>query len=322
MMVRIDAVEVHVCRLPGTTCAMAIVELVAEGLRGIGYTYEPRAAGVITNELAPVVLWGDPHLIAGAHGRMLAATRNVDDPAIAAAAVSAVDIAMWDLRARLLEKPLAALLGTVRDAVTICACAGFGSIRPDSLAREVADYAVRGHRKIAIAVEPEHSHDRIQTARDAAGPNVELLLDGRNTFSAAQAHELIDRVGEHDGVTCFVEPTATSQHLALRFLRETSPIRIAAGRETLSAAGHEELLADACVDILLVDATRCLGLTGFLQTDALCATHGIPMATHGAPAIHIHAALSTPRALHVSAPSEHARIETLLFEGLAVLHGG
>lgn len=321
-MVRIEDVDVHVCKLPGTTCTMTIVELIADGLRGVGYTYEPRAAGVISSELAPMVRWGDPQLVAGTHERMLAAVRHVEDATVAAAAVSAVDIAMWDLRARLLEQPLATLLGKVRDTVTICACAGFGSSRPDSLAREVADYAVRGHRRIAIAVEPEHSLVRIQMAREAAGPNVELLLDGRNTFSAAQAHELIEHLDEDEGVTYFLEPTTASQHLALRFLRETSPIQIAAGREVCGTAGHGELLENAAVDMLLVDATRCLGITGFLQVDALCARYGIPFATHGAPAIHIQAALATPRAVHVAAPPEHARMETLLFEGLVTLSGG
>jgi L-alanine-DL-glutamate epimerase-like enolase superfamily enzyme len=164
--------------------------------------------------------------------------------------------------------------------------------------------------------------ERIQMAREAAGPNVELLLDGRNTFSAAQAHELIERVDEDGGVTYFLEPTTASQHLALRFLRETSPIAIGAGREVHDPSVHARTLADACVDVLLVDATRCLGITGFLRIDALCATHGIPLATYGAPAIHIQPAMTSSRVLHVAAPPEHAKIETLLFDGLGQLRGG
>ncbi|NVB83726.1 MAG: mandelate racemase [Kofleriaceae bacterium] len=299
---------------------MTIVEVRADGTIGLGYTYEPRAARLVRASLADLVCGQDALALATIHGRMVEAVRRLD-PELAAAAIAAVDIALWDLKARLLGVPLASLLGAEREQVVLCPCAGFTSLRPDTLAGEVAEYAVRGHRRIAIAIDPIHAIERVDIARDAAGPDVELVVDGRGTFGADSALAVADTIASH-GVTCFVDPVPHDDIDNLHWLRTRSPLAIASGRACVDPVGLARLLEAGAVDVLLVDATRCRGITGFLEADALAAVHGIPIASFGAPAVHAHAGPASSRHLHLSAPTEQARFEALLFDHLATVRKG
>lgn len=315
----IEGVDIHVCKLPASTCAMTIVEVRADGTIGLGYTYEPRAARLVRSGLVDVVCGQDAFEVT-IHRRMVEALRRLDGD-LAAAAIAAVDIALWDLKARLLGVPLAALLGAAREQVVVCPCAGFTSLRPDTLAGEVAEYAVRGHRRIAIAIDPIHALERVGIARDAAGPDVELVIDARGTFAAGSALALADQIASH-GVTCFVDPIPEGDIASMHWLRTRSPIAIASGRACVDPTRLARLLDAGAVDVLVVDATRCLGITGFLEADALAAVHGIPIASFGAPAVHAHAGPASARHLHLSVPTEHARIEALLFDHLATVRKG
>ena len=317
----IESVDVHVCKLPASSCAMTIVEVRADGTTGLGYTYEPRAAKIVREILVDLVCCVDAFTLQAIHARMVDAIRRHHDPDLAAAALSAVDIALWDLKARVLGVPLASLLGAAREQVVVCPCAGFASPRPDTLAGEVAEYAVRGHRRIAIAIDPIHALERIAISRDAAGPDVELVVDARSTFSAEGALALADLLAPL-GVTCFVDPIDVIDITGLHWLRCRSPLSIASGRACVDLVALSNLVEAGAVDVLLVDATRCLGITGFLAADALAAVHGIPIASYGAPAIHAHAGPASARHLHLTAPTEHARIEALLFDHLATVRRG
>lgn len=299
---------------------MTIVEVRADGTAGLGYTYEPRAARLVRARLADLVCGQDVFALATVHARMIEAVRPLDLD-LGAAALSAVDISLWDLEARLLGVPLASLLGAERDQVVLCPCAGFTSLRPDTLAGEVAEYAVRGHRRIAIAIDPVHALDRVVIARDAAGPDVELVVDGRGTFGADSALAIADQIAPH-GVTCFVDPIPHHDLDNLHWLRTRSPLAIASGRGCVDPVGLARLLDAGAVDVLLVDATRCRGITGFLEADTLAATHGIPIASFGSPAVHAHAGPASRRHLHLSAPPEQARFEALLFDHLAMVRHG
>lgn len=300
---------------------MTIVEVRAEATSGLGYTYEPRAAKLVRSELVDLVCGFDAFAVATIHTRMVEALRHHDRAELAAASISAVDIALWDLKARMLGLPLATLLGAAREQVVVCPCAGFTSPRPDTLAGEVAEYAVRGHRRIAIAIDPVHTLERVAIARDAAGPDVELVVDARGTFSPEGALALSDQLAPL-GVTTFVDPLEPGDIDGMHWLRSRSPLSIAAGRACRDAVQLSRLLDAGAVDVLLVDATRCLGITGFLEADALAAIHGIPIASHGAPSIHAHAGPASRRHLHLTVPTEHARIEALLFDHLPAVRRG
>ena len=329
----IDQVAVRALRLPtvapesdGTaewsSTTMVVVELAAAGVRGLGYSYvDAAAAKVVRDLLEPCVLGADPFAIPAASVRMVRAVRNHGRRGIAACAIAAVDIAMWDLKARLVGVPLADLLGRARDDVPVYASGGFTSTPPRELAREIEGYVAAGHRRVKIKIgrEPSHDLERVRVARDAAGPHVELMVDANGAYDRKQALVMAEALADY-GVVYFEEPVSSDDLTGLRVLRERADIAIAAGEYGYDAMDFARLAG--VVDILQADATRCLGVTGFLQADAIADAYGIPLSAHCAPALHAHAGAASRRLVHIEQFFDHVRMEQVLFDGAPGMRDG
>jgi L-alanine-DL-glutamate epimerase-like enolase superfamily enzyme len=329
---RIDRVDTRACRLrtahgpesdgtavwDGTT--MVIAEVRAAGVTGTGYSYvTAAAAGVIGDLLAPAVVGIDACAIPAAMAAMLRAIRNHGRPGLIACAISAVDVALWDLKARLFGVPLAILLGPARASVPAYASGGFTSTNLDRLARELADYANGGHRavKIKIGREPACDVDRVRVAREVIGAGIELMVDANGVYARKQALAMADRFAEY-GVIYFEEPVSSDDLDGLRLLRDRAPagMAIAAGEYGYDGWYFRRMLEAGAVDILQADATRALGITGFLQANALCAARSMPLSSHCAPAIHAHAGAAAPQLVHLEHFRDHVRMEAVLFDGV------
>ena len=336
--VRIDRVEVRVCRLPtedgpesdgtavwdATTMVLAVVR--AAGVTGLGYSYiDGAAAGVIRDLRAPAITGLDAFALPAAAAAMLRAVRNHGRPGLVACAVSAVDVALWDLKARLLGLPLAALLGAARTSVPVYASGGFTSSGPDRLTAELAGYAAAGHRRVKIKVgrEPERDDHRVRVAREAVGPYIELMVDANGAYARKQALAMAEQFAAR-GVVYFEEPVSSDDLEGLRLVRDRAPagMAIAAGEYGYDAGYFRRMLEAGAVDILQADATRALGITGFLQADALCAARSLPLSAHCAPTIHAHAGAAASQLVHLEHFRDHARMEALLFEGVPPVIGG
>jgi L-alanine-DL-glutamate epimerase-like enolase superfamily enzyme len=334
----IDRLDVQVLRLPtergpesdGTlvwaSTTMIVVELSAGGVTGLGYSYcDGAAAALIRGLLAPWIVGTDAHAIPAALSRMVRAVRNQGGPGLAATAISAVEVAMWDVKAQLLGVSLADLLGAARPVVPVYASGGFTSTAGDALAAEVAGYVADGFRRVKIKVgrEPGADVERVRIARAAAGPAVELMVDANGGYPRKQALAAAECFAEH-GVVWFEEPVPSDDLEGLRLLRDRAPagMAITAGEYGYDAVYFRRMLDAGAVDILQADATRCLGVTGFLQADALCAAHGVSLSAHCAPALHVHAGAAASRLIHIEQFRDHARMEALLFDGVPVLRDG
>jgi L-alanine-DL-glutamate epimerase-like enolase superfamily enzyme len=333
----IDQLDVRVCRMAteaaesdGTAewdaTTMVIVEPRAAGVTGLGYSYiTAAAAGVIRDLLAPVVIGLDAFALAMAMAAMLRAVRNHGRPGLVACAISAVDVALWDLKARLLDVPLAALLGPARRSVPVYASGGFTSESLDELAAELAGYVAAGHRRVKIKIgrEPERDAERVRVAREAIGAGVELMVDANGAYARKQALAMAERFAAH-GVVYFEEPVSSDDLEGLRLVRDRAPagMAIAAGEYGYGAWYFRRMLEAGAVDILQADATRALGITGFLQADALCAARALPLSSHCAPAIHAHAGAAASQLVHLEQFRDHVRMESLLFEGALPAVGG
>lgn len=332
----IESLDVTVCRLPtengpesdGTavwdTTTMVIVEVRCDGATGLGYTYETDAAAAIVRDvLAPSVIGADPDAIPATRARMLRAIRNFGRAGVVACAISAVDVALWDLRSRLVGRPLATVLGVARERVPVYASGGFTSTQLDALAREVEEYVAQGHTRVKIKVgrEPARDPDRVRVLAEAAGHALELMVDANGAYSPKQALEMAERFAAR-GVRYFEEPVSSDDLDGMRFVRERAPMPIAAGEYGYDAAYFRHMLDAGAVDLLQADATRCLGITGFLDADTLCDVWGVPLSAHCAPAIHVHAGAAARRLVHIEYFRDHARMERLLFEGLPSISDG
>jgi len=305
---------------------LVLVEVQGGGRLGLGYTYDDAvAAGVVTAKLADAVRGCDAFSPPAAWMRMQRAVRNLGRAGIAAMAISAVDVALWDLKARLLEVPLAAALPRYRDAVPIYGSGGFTSYPDERLRTQLRGWAEQGIPRVKMKVgrDPRSDPVRLAAAREAVGDDVELMVDANGAYRRKEALHWAERFAEH-GVVWFEEPVTSEDLEGLSMVRGRAPagMSIAAGEYGWDLPYFHAMLAAGAVDVLQADVTRCGGITNMLRLDALCKARNIPFSAHCAPAISAHACCAMETIAHLEYFHDHARVEGLLFDGtLAPEHG-
>jgi L-alanine-DL-glutamate epimerase-like enolase superfamily enzyme len=304
---------------------IVVVEAYADGAVGLGYTYTDGAAAELVREkLAATVEGRDAIAVGAAHEAMGRALRNVGRPGLAWCALSAVDLALWDLKARLLDLPLVRLLDSVRDEVPIYGSGGFCTYGPDDVAEQLGGWVADGIPRVKMKVgrDPEADAARVGAARAAIGPDAELFVDANGAFSRKQALAWVERYAVEWGVTWFEEPVSSADVEGLRLLRDRGPagLDIAAGEYAYVPRDFVNLIG--AVDCLQADVTRCGGITGFLRAGALTAAHGLDLSAHCAPAASLAACTAVPRFRHLEWFHDHLRVEAELFEGVPEPEGG
>ena len=305
---------------------LVVVEVEAGGQRGLGYAYaDPAAASVVRDTLAPLVTGMNALDTAGAFWGMAGAVRNLGWPGVAAGAISAVDVALHDLKARLLNVPLFRLLGGARDHVMAYGSGGFTSESVPELERQLGGWAQQGLRavKMKIGSRPEDDLKRVLRAREAIGPDVALFVDANGAYGRKQALGFAGRFADLN-VTWFEEPVSSDDLAGLRLLRDRGPgfMQIAAGEYGYTPSYFHHMLSAQAVDTLQADATRCGGVTGFLNAAAQAQAANIPLSAHTAPALHASLGAALPNVVNVEYFFDQVRIEKLLFEGVPELKGG
>jgi L-alanine-DL-glutamate epimerase-like enolase superfamily enzyme len=295
------------------------VEVVAGNVRGWGWSYADSAtAKLVHDKLRDLVVGSDACDVAGTYGAMSRAVRNLGRRGVAAMAISAVDVALWDLKARLLEVPLARLLGAVHDAVPVYGSGGFTSYGVERLQHQLAGWVQDGIPRVKMKVgrEPHEDVARVRAAREAIGDQAALFVDANGAYARKQALAQAERFADHD-VSWFEEPVSSEDLDGLRLLRDRAPagIEIAAGEYGYEPSYFRRMLAAGAVDVLQADGTRCGGVTGLLAAGALCQAHQTPFSAHCAPQLHAHACCAIGPLRHLEYFHDHARIESMLFDG-------
>lgn len=298
---------------------LVLVEIEAGGKTGLGYTYADAAlVPLITDKLGETLSGRDAFDIPGTVMALWRSVRNLGRSGLAATAISALDIALWDLKAKLLGLPLAKLLGRARERVPIYGSGGFTSYADKTLQRQLAGWVERdGCRwvKMKIGSEPERDPSRVDAARRAIGDHP-LFVDANGALAVKEALALAQVFAEQD-VAWFEEPVSSDDVDGLSLMRARAPagMDIAAGEYGYTQDDFERLLERPSVDVLQADATRCGGISGFLAVDGMCEAHHIDLSGHCAPAVHMHAACAARRLRHLEWFHDHVRIESMLFDG-------
>jgi L-alanine-DL-glutamate epimerase-like enolase superfamily enzyme len=259
------------------------------------------------------------------HQSMLEQVRNDGSRGIASMAISALDVALWDLKARLLNCSVVDLLGCAKSSVAVYGSGGFTTYNHEQLSKQLSGWVDRGIQsvKMKIGARPDADLDRVRVARDAIGANAELFVDANGAYNVRQAIRFAQRFADYN-VSWFEEPVS-SDHLAdLRSIRDRVPdaIEIAAGEYGFDCFYFRRMLEAQAVDVLQLDATRCKGFTGFLQGAAIAASFGRPISAHCAPSLHMHLGCAVAGLRHVEYFHDHARIEQRLFDGFIAPVGG
>jgi L-alanine-DL-glutamate epimerase-like enolase superfamily enzyme len=308
----------------GTT--MVLAEVSAGGKTGLGYSYCSAAAvEIIHATLAERLKGADAFSIPRLWEVMVGAVRNVGWRGVAANAISAVDIALWDLKAKLLEVSLSELFGRAQERVEVYGSGGFTSYDNSRLAEQLGRWAnEQGCRAVKMKVgrKPEEDFARVQVAHSAIG-NAQLFVDANGAYSRKQALKFAEAFADL-GVRWFEEPVSSDDLEGLRLLRDRAPpvMDIAAGEYGYEHFYFRRMLQAGAVDVLQIDATRCCGYTGFLAAAAIANGFSIPISSHCAPAIHLAVAAACAQLRHMEWFHDHVRIEHMLFDGAPDLRDG
>lgn len=327
--VRIEDVEVLAFEVPTeqaesdgtlewTSTTIVVVEVSSGGTRGLGYTYSDAAAADVVAGLVPLLQGRDPLDIPTLRRSLSAALRNLTTRGLTQMALSAVDVALWDLKARLLDVPLVDLLGRARGGVPIYGSGGFTSYDIPTLQKELAGFVEQGIARVKMKVGRDAQNDvqRVRSAREAIGDEAELYVDANGAYDVRQALRLASRFADH-GVTWFEEPVPSDDLEGLRLLRRRAPagMDIAAGEYGDDIFYFRTMLQAGAVDVVQPDVTRCGGISGFRDVAALGAAFHVPLSAHTAPQLDAHVCCSVAPVRHAEYFQDHVRIERIFFDG-------
>jgi L-alanine-DL-glutamate epimerase-like enolase superfamily enzyme len=296
---------------------------------GTGWTYGSAACvPVVNGTLADQVIGRSALDVGGASDAMVKALRNVGRQGVGGQALSAVDIALWDLKARLLDIPLHRLIGAVRDTVAVYGSGGFTCYNSEQLCDQLNDWTDRlqiPRVKIKIGeswgTRPERDLARMGQARDAIGDEAELYVDANGAYERKQAIRMMADAADL-GVRWFEEPVSSDDLDGLRAVSAAVAADVTAGEYGYDLVYFRRMCAAGAVDCLQADASRCGGITEWLRVAAVAAAHGLEISAHCAPNLHLHAGAATPNLRHLEWFHDHVRIESMAFDGTQQPLGG
>jgi L-alanine-DL-glutamate epimerase-like enolase superfamily enzyme len=308
---------------------LVVVEVRAGGAVGLGWTYgSPACATAVDAKLADVVVGRSPLDVAGAWEAMVRAVRNDGRPGAVGYAISAVDVALWDLKARLLEVPLHRLLGAVHADVPVYGSGGFTTYDDARLSEQLGEWAVDlAIPRVKIKIGESRGHAaardlaRMRRARETVGDDVELYVDANGAYTRKQAIRMMHEADELD-VRWYEEPVSSDDLDGLRQVRDAVRADVTAGEYGYDLVYFQRMCAAGAVDCLQVDVSRCGGITEWQRVAAVAAAHGLQVSGHCAPHLHAHVAAATPNFRHLEWFHDHTRIEAAFFDGVLDPTGG
>ena len=301
---------------------MVVAEPTGEGATGLGYTYGSSAcATLIHDKLEGVVVGSDPMDVPGVWAEMVKAIRNEGRPGIVSMAIAAVDTALWDLKAKLLDLPLCRLLGMCRDEVPVYGSGGFVSLSDHELKEQLLGWVQdQGIPRVKIKIGQDWGQDegrdleRAELARATVGDDVELYVDANGGYTRKQAVRMASEFEDLD-VLWFEEPVSSDDLEGLHQIRRMTDIDVAAGEYGYDLAYFHDMLRAGAVDCLQADVSRCAGITEFLRVAGVAAGYNIEVSAHCAPSLSVAPCAAIPNFRHIEYFADHSRMEGMLLDG-------
>jgi len=292
---------------PMTEVAFLFAEIRTEqGHEGIGFSYSKRAGGPAqfahAKEIAPVLIGEDPSDIAKIWTKLVWAGASVGRSGVSTQAIAAIDIALWDLKAKRAGLPMAKLIGAHRDSVPCYNTSGGFLHTPIEQVLENASASLAsgiGAIKIKVG-QPDWRTDiaRLERVREHLGDDVPLMVDANQQWDRPTAIRM-GRILEKFNLVWIEEPLDAYDaegHAALARALDTS---IATGEMLASVGEHVRLIEADAIDIIQPDAPRIGGYTQFMKLAALAEHKNLQLAPHFAMEIHVHLAATYPHGVWV-----------------------
>ena len=298
---------------------VVIVELDAAGKTGIGCSYANAAAAHAAKELVEkVVLKRNAFDIPAIHSALDIEVRNWGRPGLVSSAISAIDNCLWDLKARIFDRPLLSILGKIREEIPAYGSGGFTSYTEKQLIDQLTGWAAEGLRAVKMKIGRNADQDvaRVAAVQKALNGRAELFVDANGAYTRKQALRKAKEFGDL-GVTWFEEPVTSDDRVGLHLLVEHAPpiMNIAAGEYCYVLDDARLLLEAQAVDVLQADVTRCGGVTNFVKIGNVCETYHFPLSAHTSPSVHATLCCALVPAINVEYFHDHARIEQMIFDG-------
>jgi L-alanine-DL-glutamate epimerase-like enolase superfamily enzyme len=269
-----------------------------EGIEGFAPA-QGEAKGIIEGALKSILVGQDPIWHEKLWDDMFWRVRGYGRKGVAFTAISAIDIALWDLKAKAFGVPLYRLLGPVTDTVPIYGSGGWTHFTEEELVKEQTGYVERGIPRVKMKVAKDFGKSegedlkRLAAVRKAIGDDVELFVDGNNGYYAKQAIAMGRRF-EDFNVRWFEEPVLADDIAGLAAIAKAITIPVATGEHEYTKYGFKDLISQGGADIVQPDVGRVGGVTEWMKVAHLAHAFNLPVAPHAVQLVHLHLACATP----------------------------
>ena len=207
--------------------------------------------------------------------------------------ISGLDIALWDIKAKVAKMPLYQFMGGNKTKLPVYASGGWTSYSTEELLEEVTTAVANGYKHVKIKVgyergmNPKEDVRRVAAVRKAIGDDVALMIDANNAWTAGIAAKFAQDVEEYD-ITWFEEPTIADDYEGLAYVRSKTNIPLATGEHEFTRFGARDLVLNKAVDIFQADVCRCGGFTELIKMNAVAQAWNLLFAPHCIDLVHIH----------------------------------
>jgi L-alanine-DL-glutamate epimerase-like enolase superfamily enzyme len=297
-----------------------------DGLLGLGLTFFggalTPALKVAVDALARLVVGDDPTQVEAIAAKLRRAAGNAGPGGIFTLALSAIDIACWDLKGKALGRSVCALLGGRRDRVATYASGALMRPHPVSYLAEAGPRLMKmGFRQMKMQCGSEPtvaaSIERVRVMREAVGPDVDLMCDINQLWSVHHAID-VGRQVEPYHLYWLEDPVAHDDYAGLARIADALPTPIAAGEYHYGIVPFRHLLEARSIDIVMIDMLRVGGITQWMKVAGMAEAFNLPVVSHLIPEIHVHLVAAIPNGLTV----EYMPWTLRLYEETPVLDGG
>jgi L-alanine-DL-glutamate epimerase-like enolase superfamily enzyme len=271
-----------------------------EGIEGLGTgTGGPAVRAVIERNLKQLLIGQDPFQIEKLWERMFWQVRGFGRKGVAFCAISCIDVALWDLKAKALGLPLYRLLGAYTDTVPVYGSGGWTNLSERELIEEQTGYVQRGFKRIKMKVAKDFGRAeredirRLAAVRKAVGDDIEIYVDANNGYYAKQAIAMA-REFEQYRVGWFEEPVLADDIDGLAAVARATTIPVATGEHEYTKYGFKELMVRGAADIVQPDVGRVGGITEWMKVAYMAQAFNLPVAPHAVQLVHLHLACAIP----------------------------
>ncbi len=314
---------------PGATREIVTLRIQTDaGVEGIGYTFFGAAlTGALkaaVDTLGALAVGEDPLRTEAVAAKLRTASAGSGPGGILTLALSAIDIALWDIRGKALNLPLWHMIGGSRERVPTYASGALMRTFPlEHLLKAGPKLVEKGFRQMKTQLalpgdtSPEREVERIRRVRESIGPNIDLMCDINQRWRVDQAIDIGTRI-EDAHLYWLEDVTTADDYQGLARVTNALSTPIAGGEYLYGPVPFRHMLEARSVDIVMIDLMRAGGITQWLKIAGMAEAYNLPVVSHLVPEIHVHLIAAVPNGLTV----EYMPWTFVLFEEVPVPEKG